>query len=223
MNQPNPTDSGAPGPVPDPTPGSQNPENTDALLNRFSEKAALVSTRVLRADTRAAALAKAVELTVSKPRLDPQMAQTVKADPQIRILAAPNLADADYALLAAACEAAGNLKLIREGLRDYPGGIDVGVTLADFGIAETGTLVLNSNSEETRLSTMLCERHVAILPVSHIRDTALSMADELRSLTEKESSYTAFITGASRTADIERVLALGVHGPLELYIILEAA
>jgi L-lactate dehydrogenase complex protein LldG len=96
----------------------------------------------------------------------------------------------------------------------------MGVTTADFGIADTGTLVINSNDEHTRLATMLCEVHVAILAVSDIRETALSMARELETLVGQKGSYTAFVTGASRTADIERVLAIGVHGPLELHIIL---
>jgi L-lactate dehydrogenase complex protein LldG len=110
--------------------------------------------------------------------------------------------------------------LIKEDVRNFPGGIDMGLTLMDFGIAETGTLVLNSDSEETRLSTMLCETHVAVIDKTDIRETALAMANELTQMTKHPSSYTAFITGASRTADIERVLALGVHGPLELHIIL---
>ncbi len=96
----------------------------------------------------------------------------------------------------------------------------MGVTLMDFGIAETGTLVLDSRSEETRLSTMLSEIHVAILQTSKIRETALAMTEELMGMVGDPGSYMAFITGASRTADIERVLAIGVHGPLELHIML---
>ena len=142
---------------------------------------------------------------------------------KLRILAAPNLDEADFTRLANRCRESGDILVIRENLRAYPGGIDMGVTRVDFGIAETGTLVLNSDSEETRLSTMLCETHVAILDEGKIRETALSMADELNDLVKHPSSYTAFITGASRTADIERVLALGVHGPLELIILLVEA
>ncbi|MCP3876736.1 MAG: lactate utilization protein [Desulfobacteraceae bacterium] len=134
-------------------------------------------------------------------------------------LAAPNMDEFHYGKLQMLCEKHG-ITLIKEGVRNFPGGIDMGVTMMDYGIAETGTLVLNSDSEETRLATMLCETHVAIVDKAHIRKTALEMSDELNEMTVKPSSYTAFITGASRTADIERVLALGVHGPLELHIML---
>ena len=109
---------------------------------------------------------------------------------------------------------------MNKGLRCFPGGIDIGFTLCDYGIAQTGTLVLNSDSEDMRLATMLCEIHVAMLHVSRLRETANAMSEELTKLTAQPSSYTAFITGASRTADIERVLAIGVHGPLELHIML---
>jgi len=194
----------------------------------FIEKASLVSARVYRVKDLASALDKALELCRAKLPCDSQMEPDQKGtDPmageKLRVMAAPNLDAVDFTRLDKACREAGDVQLISENLRAYPGGIDMGVTLVDFGIAETGTLVLNSDSEETRLSTMLCETHVAILEESKIRETALSMADELNDLTGRPSSYTAFITGASRTADIERVLALGVHGPLELVILLVEA
>ena len=67
---------------------------------------------------------------------------------------------------------------------------------------------------------MISEIHVALLPVSKIRETAYDVEKELVQDMRRPPNFTAFITGASRTADIERVLALGVHGPLELHILL---
>jgi L-lactate dehydrogenase complex protein LldG len=208
--------------------------NTNPLTQEFIEKASLVSARVHRVLDMASALDKALDLCrLKSPReslMGPGQAKPAQSDTRVktdsiftepsRVIAAPNLDEDDFARFSRGCGEAGDILLIRENLREYPGGIDMGVTLVDFGIAETGTLVLNSDSEETRLSTMLCEIHVAILKAAKIRETALSMADELNELTRQPSSYTAFITGASRTADIERVLALGVHGPLELVILL---
>jgi L-lactate dehydrogenase complex protein LldG len=186
----------------------------------FTQKASLVSACVHAVKNRSAALDKALALLAGKPPLDRQMPSGKKTDPSDRILAAPNLDHDRFKQLSEKCGQYPHIQLIRDRLRDYPGGIDMGLTTADYGIADTGTLVVNSNDEETRLATMLCEVHAAILRISDIRETALSMTDELEALTRHKGSYTAFITGASRTADIERVLAIGVHGPLELHIIL---
>lgn len=193
------------------------------LIEQFKEKASLVSARVYEVPTIAAAFDKAVEVCLTKAPLDPQMATEPvpgKDGKDMRIMAAPNLDDDNFKRLSEKCEGTRDISLIREDLRRYPGGIDAGVTLMDYGIAETGTLVLDSASEETRLATMLSEVHVAVLPVSKIKPSALEMVEELNDMLRDPGSYTAFITGASRTADIERVLALGVHGPLELHIML---
>ena len=68
---------------------------------------------------------------------------------------------------------------------------------------------------------MLSETHIAVLPLSRLRATATDLEPEInRCLMQSPPNYLAFITGASRTADIERVLTLGVHGPLELHLLL---
>lgn len=137
-----------------------------------------------------------------------------------KVVAAPNLSSDEYAAFSALCAERG-VKCLRDGLRDHLAGIDIGLTHANLAIAETGTCVIDSSCEELRLSTMISEIHMIILPASRIKATAFEAERDINALINTDTpSYTAFVTGASRTADIERVLAIGVHGPLELHILM---
>ncbi len=97
--------------------------------------------------------------------------------------------------------------------------VDVGITSAQAGIAETGTLVLDSSAERNRLVSLVPPIHIAILDASRIY---LTLGETLAALQagEELSPAITFITGPSRTADIELTLTLGVHGPQELYVII---
>lgn len=122
--------------------------------------------------------------------------------------------------LRSTCTNAG-LNLLDPPLRPHADEIHTTVATVDWGIAETGTLVINASSEDTRLATMLAETHIALLPASKIKPDTNALEKDLDDILKTEhASYLTFITGASRTADIERVLAIGVHGPQELHIII---
>jgi len=135
-------------------------------------------------------------------------------------ISAPDLTEKEHDVISDLCKGTG-IDLLANPLNPKKVGIHTALTSAQWGIAETGTLVLNSLSEDMRIATMLAEIHVAILPVEKIRPDAESLAHELSAVFESDTpSYTAFITGASRTSDIERVLTVGVHGPRELHILI---
>ncbi len=102
---------------------------------------------------------------------------------------------------------------------------DIGITEADFAIADTGTLVLIANEKQPRSTSLLPPIHIAIIRsdviVENLKDLFILLNnnfDKSGSLTNLTSCLT-FITGPSRTGDIELTLALGVHGPIELYVI----
>jgi L-lactate dehydrogenase complex protein LldG len=203
-------------------------EEPNALLTAFQTAAENVSAVVYRVPSMEAAISyamtvcenkEACQLLVSgcESRLS-SAAEKLCDTKQYKVIAAPMISEEDYQLMASMCAQQG-VRLVREGLRDHLAGIDMGVTIADFGIAETGTLVIDSSSEDVRLATMISEVHVAVLPSGRIRKTSYDLEEELRNRLATAPNYWAFITGASRTADIERVLALGVHGPLELHIL----
>jgi L-lactate utilization protein LutC len=100
-------------------------------------------------------------------------------------------------------------------------GFDVGISTAQAAIAETGTLVLDSSCERHRLVSLVPPVHIAIVNASAIVET---LGEALTLLQQKEiSPAITFITGPSRTADIELTLAIGVHGPQQLYVIVDGS
>ncbi len=138
-----------------------------------------------------------------------------------RIIAVPELNDEEFAKFQEMCSAKGNILCVREGLRKYGAGIDLGVATAKLGVAASGTCLVPSTNEDLRLATMLCEISVLILKESEIYPDLPSIAGFMREcLQGDEPSFNALITGPSRTADIECVSAVGVHGPLAMHIIL---
>lgn len=204
-------------------------QTTVGMHELFRKKAELVSALVTEVQTPREAFGYCVDLCVKKQACQlliagceqplSSSAEDLCEQKQQKIIAAPGLEESQTTELKDLCENRG-IKLICDGLRNHLAGIDIGLTFVDYGIAETGTLVLESSNEDVRLATMISEVHIGILPKSKIRPCAYDLENELRDAMQSFPNYTAFITGASRTADIERVLALGVHGPLELHILL---
>lgn len=97
---------------------------------------------------------------------------------------------------------------------------DIGISEADFAVAETGTLCQDSLDVNKRLVSSLPLVHIVIIKESNIME---KFSDSLGLVKGSGSAhhggYYTFISGPSRTSDIERVLTIGVHGPEELHII----
>ena len=85
------------------------------------------------------------------------------------------------------------------------------------GIAETGTLVLESARERSRLLSLVPPIHVAVLSTRCICE---SLGDALARVRQGASHAITFITGPSRTSDIELTLVVGVHGPQTVHVLL---
>ncbi len=91
-------------------------------------------------------------------------------------------------------------------------GCDIGITGVDAALAESGTLVLASSPTKPPMTSLLPRIHLAIFRPSVLRPDIRELLTDFSS-----QAHFVFISGPSRTADIEKVLALGVHGPKELH------
>ena len=117
------------------------------------------------------------------------------------------------------------VKLARNEMRKYFIKADIGISGANFAVAESGTLVLVSNEGNARLVTSLPPVHIAIVTTEKFVETLEEATALVKTLITassgmKMTSYISFITGPSRTTDIEKELIMGVHGPQEVHIII---
>ncbi|MBT0652862.1 LutC/YkgG family protein [Geomobilimonas luticola] len=98
---------------------------------------------------------------------------------------------------------------------------NVGISVAHAGIAATGSLLLDLTDPTDRSATALPPVHLVFLDATTIVPTLADLAGLLEeNLNRPSPAYLSLTTGPSRTADIERVLTIGVHGPKELHILM---
>ena len=105
-----------------------------------------------------------------------------------------------------------------EEIKERVFNVEAGITSTMGGIAETGALILWSSKEEPRLMSLVPPIHIAILRADKIYNSLLEvMQKENWSANMPTNAF--LISGPSKTADIELILAFGVHGPKELIVL----
>jgi L-lactate dehydrogenase complex protein LldG len=98
---------------------------------------------------------------------------------------------------------------------------DVSVTSCKYLIARTGAIVMSSDQESGRTVSVYAPVHICI---AYVDQLVFDTRDSLKLIKErygnKLPSFITFAAGPSRTADIEKTLVVGVHGPKEVYVFL---
>lgn len=158
---------------------------------------------------RAQALATTLEVVASRREVAAAVARYLRAQAlPLQAVCWPALADLDWAAQGVAASA-------RPARADDP----VGITGCFAALAETGTLVLCSAADTPATTSLLPETHIAVLPASRIvadMETAWALLrDELAELPRAVN----FVSGPSRTGDIEQTIVLGAHGPYRVHVV----
>ncbi|MGB9082511.1 MAG: lactate utilization protein [Desulfuromonadaceae bacterium] len=173
------------------------------MYEQFKTRAEGVGAEVYRFITNNAALEFIIEFLQREGLADTPQASALWAD-------CPFLSEIDRN----AVQKVAGLKF--EVTREAASNARFGISQMEWALADTGSLAQNSTAIEQRLVSSLSTIHIALVPTGGILPDMPSL---LTRVNPKESAYIAMITGASRTADIERVLTIGVHGPERLVIV----
>lgn len=174
------------------------------LFDQFRERAEAVSAEVHRFPTRAGALDFIIGFLQRERVADESHARAVWAD--------HDWLDAEERKLLADKMPGLTFQVTRTTAAEAR----VGITRMQWALADTGTLAGDSTPVEERLASTLPPVHMALVGTDLI---LADMPSLLARIHPRESGYISMITGPSRTADIERVLTIGVHGPERLIIV----
>jgi L-lactate dehydrogenase complex protein LldG len=99
---------------------------------------------------------------------------------------------------------------------------DLGVTSAMALVAATGSVVLDSTAMQARSTSLLPPVHLCIAPASLVVRSPSEVLRPLTGRAERMPSNLVFVTGPSRTGDIEQLITIGVHGPTAVEIVITA-
>lgn len=102
-----------------------------------------------------------------------------------------------------------------ENTRDQPWGL----TNARAAIVESGSVILHEDRLDDRSVSLMTSRLIVLCPLDQLYPSLDDAAKLLREIASNGSSYATFVSGPSRTADIERQLTIGVQGPGELHVV----
>ncbi len=174
------------------------------LFDTFKTRAEAVSAEVHRVETKREAIDFILTFLRSENVSDAPHAHAVWADGSL-------LDGVDRQSL---CEQAPGLTF--SVTRDSSERAKIGISQVEWAISDTGTLVTDAAPVERRLVSALPAIHVAVAATDAIQP---DMAEALARIHPSHCGYISMITGPSRTADIERVLTIGVHGPSRLVIV----
>ena len=192
-------------------------DNLDALLSELAETAQLRGWNVCRAANPEAAIGY-VESVVTGLKVGQVVRSAQEVfDPVPVERAVQNLGISVVAI-------ARDDQHTRDQLRNEIIASGVGITGADYAVSETGSVVVMPRLGLSRLVSLVPPVHIALVRaqdvVENLDDVFLLRRLEYHRNGGDMGSYLNFITGPSRTADIEQTLVVGVHGPKEVHMVL---
>jgi L-lactate utilization protein LutB len=122
-------------------------------------------------------------------------------------------------------EPAAMLKAARKALKEAYANADLGITEADFGVAETGTLVTLENEGNARLAAALPRIHLTLLYCDSIVSDIKAAAEKIKGTSagipgHKVGTFITYLTGRNTTGDIPSMFFARAQGPAEEYILL---
>ncbi|MEG6522249.1 LutC/YkgG family protein [Desulfotomaculum sp. 1211_IL3151] len=175
----------------------------DALYKEFKEKAEALAAEVYRVSNTAEA-----QQLISKLINDLNVAKAVYAPSEL--VNAVNMQEIGTTTGAV---------MTSENLRQNAADAGLGISQLDYAVAEIGALAGNATGIESRMVSILPPVHMALVPTANLLPNLVATIATYNKNLGELPRYLTFVSGPSRTSDIERVLTIGVHGPGRLIIV----